>query len=154
MSDQRKVKLAVIGLGKMGLSHYAMVNAHPDVQTVACDGSGFMVDVLSRNTDVPVYKDMDKMMAAEAPDAVVIATPSRLHAPMVRTALDSGAHVFCETPFCLNWQDSDALTQLAAERGRVAQVGYHYRYVGAFQEMKRLVEAGAIGRITHLRGEA
>ena len=154
MSDQRKVKLAVIGLGKMGLSHYAMVNAHPDVQTVACDGSGFMVDVLSRNTDVPVYKDMDKMMAAEAPDAVVIATPSRLHAPMVRTALDSGAHVFCEKPFCLNWQDSDALTRLAAETGRVAQVGYHYRYVGAFQEMKRLVEAGAIGRITHVLAEA
>ena len=32
----------------------------------------------------------------------------------------------------------------------IGQVGYHYRYVGAFQEMKRLIEAGAIGRITHV----
>lgn len=154
MSDQQKVKLAVIGLGKMGLSHYAMVNAHPAVDTVACDGSGFMVDVLSRNTDAPVYKDMDKMMQAEAPQAVVIATPSRLHAPMVRQALEAGAHVFCEKPFCLDWQDSEALTRLAVETGRVAQVGYHYRYVGAFQEMKRLIKAGAIGRITHVLAEA
>lgn len=154
MSDQQKVKLAVVGLGKMGLSHYAMVNAHPDVNTVACDGSGFMVDVLTRNTDVPVYRDMDKMMEREVPQAVVIATPSRLHAPMVRQALETGAHVFCEKPFCLDWQDSEALTQLATDKGLVAQVGYHYRYVGAFQEMKRLIEAGAIGRITHVLAEA
>lgn len=138
----------------MGLSHFAMVNAHPDVTTVACDGSGFMVDVLSKNIDTPVYRDFDEMMSKEKPEAVMIATPSRLHAPMVRQALEAGVHVFCEKPFCLDWQDSVALTNLAAEKGLVAQVGYHYRYVGAFLEMKRLVEAGAIGRITHVQAEA
>lgn len=153
MSEQ-ELKIAVVGLGKMGLSHYAMVNAHPDVRAVACDGSGFMVDVLSRNIAAPVYRDFDEMMTREAPQAVVIATPSRLHAPMVRAALEAGAHVFCEKPFCLDWQDSEGLTQLAADKGLVAQVGYHYRHVGAFQEMKRLIEAGAIGRITHVLAEA
>lgn len=151
---EKKIKVGVVGLGKMGLSHFAMVNAHPNVETVACDGTGFMVDVLNKNTDVPVYRDYDEMMTKERPDAVVIATPSRLHAPMVRQALEAGAHVFCEKPFCLDWQDSEALTQLAADKGLVAQVGYHYRYVGAFQEMKRLIEAGAIGRITHVLAEA
>ncbi len=153
MSEQQ-LKVAVVGLGKMGLSHYAMVNAHPDVAAIGCDGSGFMVDVLSRNTEVPAYRDFDDMMARETPQAVVIATPSRLHAPMVRAALEAGAHVFCEKPFCLDWQDSVALTQLAADKELVAQVGYHYRYVGAFQEMKRLIGAGAIGRITHVLAEA
>ncbi len=153
MSEQN-LKLAVVGLGKMGLSHFAMVNAHPEVDCVACDGSGFMVDVLGKNIAAPVYRDFDEMMARETPQAVVIATPSKLHAPMVRSALDAGAHVFCEKPFCLDWQDSAALTDLAAEKNRVAQVGYHYRYVGAFQEMKRLIEAGAIGRITHVLAEA
>jgi predicted dehydrogenase len=149
-----KIKVAVVGLGKMGLSHFAMVNAHPGVQTVACDGTGFMVDVLSKNINTPVYRDYDDMMAKEKPDAVVIATPSSLHAPMVKTALDAGAHVFCEKPFCLDWQDSTTLTQSALDKGLVAQVGYHYRYVGAFQEMKRLIDAGAIGRITHVLAEA
>lgn len=149
-----KLKLAVVGLGKMGLSHFAMVNAHPGVEAVACDGSGFMVDVLSRNIATPVYRDFGEMMTRETPAAVVIATPSRLHAPMVRQALEAGAHVFCEKPFCLDWQDSVALADLAAQRGRVAQVGYHYRYVGAFREMKRLIDAGGIGRITHVLAEA
>jgi len=153
-SDLDKVKTAVVGLGKMGLSHFSMINAHPDVKSIACDGAGFMVDVLSRNISAPVYKDYNDMLIRETPDAVVIATPSRLHAPMVEAALERGCHVFCEKPFCLDWADSARLSDAAASAGRVAQVGYHYRYVGAFQEMKRLVEAGAIGRITHVLAEA
>lgn len=150
----QNLKVAVVGLGKMGLSHFSMVNAHPDVDAVACDGASFMVDVLGKNIATPIYKDFDTMLAQEPLDAVVIATPSRLHAPMVTAALDKGLHVFCEKPFCLNWADSQRLTDLAAAKQRVAQVGYHYRYVGAFGEMKRLIDAGAIGRITHVLAEA
>ncbi len=150
----QKLKVAVVGLGKMGLSHFSMVNAHPDVDTVACDGAGFMVDVLGKNIANPIYKDYNDMLAKEALDALVIATPSRLHAPMVTAALDKGLHVFCEKPFCLDWADSQRLTDLAASKDLVAQVGYHYRYVGAFGEMKRLIKAGAIGRITHVLAEA
>ena len=149
-----KVRIGVVGLGKMGLSHFAMVGAHPDVEMIGCDGAGFMVDVLGKNIETPIYKDYNDMLAKEALDAVVIATPSRAHAPMVEAALNKGIHVFCEKPFCLNWEDSERLTKLAAEKGLVAQVGYHYRYVGAFQEMKRLIEAGAIGTITHVMAEA
>lgn len=150
----QRLKVAVVGLGKMGLSHFSMVNAHPDVDAVACDGASFMVDVLGKNIDAPIHKDFDTMLAQEPLDAVLIATPSRLHAPMVTAALDKGLHVFCEKPFCLDWADSQRLTDMAAQKGCVAQVGYHYRYVGAFGELKRLVEAGAIGRITHVLAEA
>ena len=148
------VRVGVVGLGKMGLSHFSMINAHPDSETIACDGSGFLVDVLSKNIAAPVYKDYDALLAKEPLDAVVIATPSKLHAPMVGAALEKGLHVFCEKPFCLDWQDSARLTGLAAETGLVAQVGYHYRYVGAFREMKRLLQAGALGTVTHVLAEA
>ncbi|MEE4237794.1 MAG: Gfo/Idh/MocA family oxidoreductase [Anderseniella sp.] len=149
-----KIKIAVVGLGKMGLSHFAMVNAHPQVETVACDGAGFLVDVLSRNITAPMHRDYGEMLEKERLDAVVIATPSRLHAPMVTAALERDLHVFCEKPFCLDWSDSERLTQLAADKARVAQVGYHYRYVGAFREMKRILDTGALGRITHVLAEA
>ncbi|MEL6952839.1 MAG: Gfo/Idh/MocA family oxidoreductase [Pseudomonadota bacterium] len=149
-----KIKIAVVGLGKMGLSHFAMVNAHPLADTIACDGSGFLVDVLSKNIETPIHKDFDTLLDEQELDAVVIATPSKFHADMVEKALTKGIHVFCEKPFCLDWQDSARLTQLAAEKGLIAQVGYHYRYVGAFQEMKRLLDAGAIGTVTHVLAEA
>lgn len=148
------IRIAVVGLGKMGLSHFSLVHAHPDTDTIACDASGFMVDVLSKNTPATFHKDYDQMLNAEALDAVVIATPSRAHAPMVRAALDKGVHVFCEKPFCLDWQDAMALADLAEDKGLVNQVGYHYRHVGAFQEMKRILDTGALGRITHVMAEA
>lgn len=149
-----RIRVGVVGLGKMGLSHFAMVNAHPRVETIACDGAGFMVDVLSRNIPNPIYRDYDAMLDKERLDAVVIATPSRLHAPMTKAALERGLHVFCEKPFCLDWKDSEELAQMAAERNLVTQVGYHYRYVGAFREMKRILDTGALGRITHVLAEA
>ena len=73
---------------------------------------------------------------------------------MVRTALENGLHVFCEKPFCLDPAESEELTALAESKGLVTQVGYHYRFVGAFAEVKRLLEVGAIGRVTHVLAEA
>lgn len=148
------IDIAVVGLGKMGLSHFAMVNAHPLARTVACDGAGFMVDVLSKNVSATIHKDYEAMLASQTLDAVLIATPSKLHAPMVRAALDRSLNVFCEKPFCLDWEEGAALADLAEAKGVVAQVGYHYRYVGAFREMKRILDSGALGRVTHVLAEA
>ena len=150
----KKVKIAVVGLGKMGLSHFALVNAHPDTETVACDATGFMVDVLKKYVRNTVYKRYEDMLEKEPLDAVVIATPSRMHAPMVRAALERDLHVFCEKPFCLDPADAEALANLAEAKGLINQVGYHYRYVGAFRRMKEVVDSGALGQITHVLAEA
>jgi predicted dehydrogenase len=87
-------------------------------------------------------------------DAVVIATPSRTHGSLVRSALERGLHVFCEKPFTLSAREAAALAELGRERDAVTQVGYHNRFVGAFREVKALIDAGAIGRVTHALGEA
>jgi len=148
------IRTGVVGLGKMGMSHFALVNPHPKTLAIACDATGFLIDGMSKYIDNPTWRDYDKMIEGEKLDAVVIATPSRAHAPMVRKALERGIHVFCEKPFCLDWEESFALADMAEEKGLVNQVGYHYRFVGAFQEMKRLLEAGAIGTVTHATAEA
>lgn len=149
------IRLAVVGLGKMGLSHHAIVNAHPGVELAAvCDATGYVLDVLNKYTGVRTYTDFDVMLRDVPLDGVVIATPSSMHARMVRAALERNLHVFCEKPFCLDPRDGEALALLAREKGVVNQVGYHYRFVGAFQEVKRLLDAGAIGRVTHVLAEA
>jgi predicted dehydrogenase len=73
---------------------------------------------------------------------------------MVRAALERNLHVFCEKPFTLSAHDAETLTALSSERNLVTQVGYHNRFVGAFREVKKLLEAGAIGEVTHALGEA
>ena len=149
------IRLAVVGLGKMGLSHLAMISAHPDVGVVAvCDATGYVLDVLNKYTGVKPYTDFDAMLREAELDAVIIATPSSMHAKMVKAALDKGLHVFCEKPFCLDTKEGDEITRLALDKGLVNQVGYHNRFVGAFQEVKRLLDAKAIGVVTHVLAEA
>jgi predicted dehydrogenase len=149
------IKIAVVGLGKMGLSHLAIVNAQPDVELRAvCDSSNYVVGVLKKYTGVAAYSDYQAMLRELELDAVLIATPSRMHAAMVKAALDRGLHVFCEKPLTLTVTDGEELTALARERGLVTQVGYHNRFVGAFAEIKKLLDAQAIGNVTHAAGEA
>lgn len=149
------LRVAVVGMGKMGLSHLSVINAHPGVEVTAiCDSASYVLDVLGKYTGLVGYTDFETMLAQAKLDAILIATPSVLHAPMVRAALDKGLHVFCEKPFCLNEADGAALAALATEKRLVCQVGYHNRFVGSFREVKRLVDTGAIGRITHVLAEA
>jgi len=149
------IRLAVVGLGKMGLSHHAMINAHPHVKVEAvCDPAGYVLDVLNKYTGVRTYTNFDAMLREVELDAVIIATPSSLHTAMVKAALDKGLHVFCEKPFCLDVRLGEVVTRLAQEKGLVNQVGYHNRFVGAFQEVKRLLDAKAIGDVTHVLAEA
>jgi predicted dehydrogenase len=149
------IRLGIVGLGKMGLSHLAIFRAHPDVEVAGiCDSTGYLLSVLSKYTGVNTYPDLDSMLKEQHLDAVVIATPSWLHAQMVRQCLTAGLHVFCEKPFCLDPLESAELAALAESGNLVTQVGYHYRFVGAFQEVKRLLDAGAIGRVTQVLAEA
>ncbi len=149
------IRVGVVGLGKMGLSHHALLNAHPDVDVAAvCDASGYILGVLRKYTDLTTFEDYEAMLREAELDAVVIATPSKEHAQMVHSALDRGLHVFCEKPLTLDPADAWQLTEAARERGLVTQVGYHNRFIAAFHEVKSLLDAGAIGEVTHVFGEA
>lgn len=149
------IRTAIVGLGKMGLSHLAILHTHPDLDVVGvCDSAGYVRDVLSKYTGLDCYDDFDRMLAATNAEAVVVAVPSRLHAPIVEKALTSGAHVFCEKPFVLDVRDGERLVALAESRQLVTQVGYHCRFIGAFQEASRIVAMGALGRVHHVRAEA
>lgn len=149
------IDVAVVGLGKMGLSHLSMIKAHPDVNVVGvCDATGYLLDILSKYTGVTTFKDYRKMLDEIHPDAVIIATPTHLHADMIRVALERDIHVFCEKPLVIDPADSAALTDLATQRRLVTQVGYHNRFVGAFQEVKRLLDLGAIGTVSTALAEA
>jgi scyllo-inositol 2-dehydrogenase (NADP+) len=149
------IRVGVVGLGKMGLSHHALFNAHPEVELAGlCDSSGYVLGVMKRYTDVATYGDYGEMLERAGLDAVVIATPTRSHAGMIEAALERGLHVFCEKPLTLDPRDAERLARLGEERGAATQVGYHNRFVAAFGEVKSLLEAGAIGDVTHVFGEA
>lgn len=155
LHHQIMIRTAIVGLGKMGLSHLAILRAHPEIDLIAaCDGQTYLTGILERYSGLKCYSDFDDLLRSEKLDAILIATPSKLHAAMVEKALRQGLDVFCEKPFVLDPADGERLAELAQELGRVGQVGYHYRFVGAFQEAARIVREGLVGRVHHVRVEA
>jgi len=151
----RKLKGAIIGLGKMGLSHAAIVSAHPEVNMVSvCDTSSLILDAFKKFSTVKTYTDYQKMIDVESPEFVVIATPTKYHYPMVKYALNKGAHVFCEKPFTLTASQGKELMDLALSKGLVNQVGFHNQFIGTFRELKRLLNMNLLGELFHFSGEA
>lgn len=149
------LRTGIIGLGKMGLSHQSIVNAHPQIQLKAvCDSSTYMLDLLSKYTGVNTYTDFRQMLAVESLDCVFVATPSKYHAEIVEAALKRGLHVFCEKPFALDPETGFRLANAARHKQLINQVGYHYRFVATFNEAKRLLDLSAIGKLHHVRAEA
>lgn len=147
--------VAVVGLGKMGVSHFAIANAMPQLDCVAiCDRSTLLGQMTEKYSGVRYVAEFDALMEVPGLQAVIVATPTRLHDMMVRTALERGLHVFCEKPMTLSSAQSEELAALARSRGLVGQIGYHNRFVGTFREAQRLIAAGVIGRVRHVQAEA
>jgi len=150
-----KVRGAIIGLGKMGLSHAAIVGAHPEVDLLSvCDTSSLVLDAFNKFSKIKTYSDYQKMLNEESLDFVVIATPTRFHYPMAKYAIERGLNVFCEKPFTLNTAQGKELVDLAGKKLLINQVGFHNHFIGTFRELKRLVNQNVLGELVHFTGEA
>lgn len=150
-----KLKGAIIGLGKMGISHAAIVGAHPDVELVSvCDTSAIVLNAFKKFTVIKTYTDYRKMVDELTLDFALVATPTKFHYEMVKYALDKGLNMFCEKPFSLNAAQGKELVTLAADKSLVNQVGFHNHFIGTFMELKRLLKLNVIGEVVHFTGEA
>jgi scyllo-inositol 2-dehydrogenase (NADP+) len=155
MSSSGKVNVALVGLGKMGVSHLAIANASQRLEVSAvCDSFTLLGQMVEKHCGMAYVSDYAELLARPGLEAVIIATPTRFHDEMVRAALARGLHVFCEKPMTLSAAVSEELAEEAVRRNLVCQVGYHNRFVGTFSEARRLLDLGAIGRVRHVHAEA
>jgi len=149
------IRAGLIGVGKMGISHYAILGAQPGVSVAAiCDSATYVTSALRKHTGVETFKDFKKMIDGGDLHCVFVATPSSTHYEAASYALEKGLHVFVEKPLCLEPGESKRLADLAKAHGRINQVGYHNRFIGTFREVRRLIQAGAIGDVHHISGSA
>jgi predicted dehydrogenase len=149
------IKAGIIGLGKMGISHCAIINANPEVNLLAvCDSSGFVLEAFRKYSKFKCYSDYKKLIDEENLDCVFVATPTKFHYEIVKYALLKNLHVFCEKPFSLKVEEGKELVMLAQEKKRINQVGYHNHFIGTFITLKKLLKKGVIGELYHFLGEA
>ncbi|HTK05306.1 MAG TPA: Gfo/Idh/MocA family oxidoreductase [Candidatus Eisenbacteria bacterium] len=99
----------------------------------------------------PAHADLGGMLADPALDAVVIATPDKLHAPQAIAAAAAGKHVFVEKPMATNADDAFAMVAACREAGVRLGVGYHNRWHAGHRLLAKAVADGALGSLRHMR---
>lgn len=148
------LKAAFIGFGRMGITHFSILNTHPDVKIVAVsDPSTVMQAVLKQYISVNLYSDYMDMLRAEKPDFVVISTPPDSHAEIIRAAIDMGIHFFVEKPLSLNTAESKEITELLEQKVLTTQVGYVNRFCETFARVKQLLQANVLGEVKTFASE-
>ncbi len=158
------IGFAVIGVGGMGRVHLSNLAAHPQARVVAVHdtnpeklagdfaGSGINIDAGEEAWDESRVRrcgELSAVLADEAVEAVVIATPSHLHAELTCQALAAGKHVFCEKPMALSVADCERMLAAADQADRRLQIGHVIRFWG---EYVAATEVARNGRFGPLRG--
>src|SRR5947199_6951584 len=153
-----RVRTAFIGVGNRGDQLLDAFLTHKDQETVAlCDvyepylpHAAKKVADAQGPSDRPttVAKDYRAVLGLKEVDAVVIATPDHWHALQFVDACKAGKHVYCEKPLSLTISEGRRMADVAKETRRVTQVGLHRRSTPGVIEAVKLIQSGAIGKVT------
>ena len=148
------LKAGFIGFGRMGITHFSILNTHPSVEIAGmCDQSGTMLNMVKKYVGVEVYSDYRKMIAEIPLDFVIISTPPNSHSEIIRFAIDNNIHTFTEKPFALTVADGQQTFAHLENKPLVNQVGYVNRFHDIFMEVKKLLNTGVIGKVKNFNSE-
>jgi predicted dehydrogenase len=142
-----RLKVGLIGYGYAGRTFHAPLIAAVPALELAAVASSDAAKVHADWPDVDVAPTPAALIARDALDLVVIATPNDTHHPLARAALLAGRHVVVDKPFTVRLDDARELVALARERGRVLSVFHNRRWDGDFLTLRGLIADGALGRV-------
>ncbi len=145
----KKVKIAVIGTGRMGSVHVRNIALQiPDADLVAvCDIRLEVAQAVADECRIKrVVKDYRELLADKDIEAILIATSTDTHAFIMKDVAESGKHIFCEKPLALDLDKTDEALDAIKKAGVKLQVGFNRRFDKSFQRVHEIVSSGEIGR--------
>ncbi len=153
MSDD--IRVGLLGLGSIAqVVHLPILTQMPGVKLVAvCDVDTAKARAIAARFRIPRVHSRDiEAFRADDLDALVICTPSHLHAEQAIAALSENKHVLVEKPLGLSADDAERVLQVADASGRVLFVAMNHRYRPDTAALKPFAEGGELGRIFLTRG--
>ncbi len=148
--SEKPIRIAIIGTGHRGWAHLAILKNMPGYQVVA------LADPTPPNLDkgaslapgAKTYSDYRKMLSERNDiDAVIVITPSFLHAEVTIAALNRGLPVLCEKPMATSVDDANRMMEASRKAGKLLYIGFQKRFVPVTSKMHELIAAGEIGAV-------
>jgi len=147
--NNNRLRIGVIGLGRMGLMHSAVFNSLPESKLVAVmDPSKFPSKQLGAlNPAIKVFHNIDDMLDGVELDAVLIASPVSSHIPIALKCIEKRIGFLIEKPLSVNSDQAVPLMKRLAEKPVPNMVGYVFRFLDSFVKGKEILDTNCLGRI-------
>jgi 2-hydroxy-4-carboxymuconate semialdehyde hemiacetal dehydrogenase len=138
------IDVALAGAGAFGIKHLDAMSQIDDVNVVSVVGRTLEPtrEVAERYGIDHVTTDLAESLALSEVDAVVLATPTQMHAEQSIACLEAGKHVEVEIPLCDNLADGRRVAEAQQRTGLVAMVGHTRRFNPSHQWIHRRVRSG------------
>jgi predicted dehydrogenase len=149
-----RVVVGLIGCGGRGRYVASLMRQAPNVEFAAT------ADVYLTNaerarqwagTSAVAYQDFRKLLERKDLDAVMVSTPDHWHAAATILACQAGKDVYVEKPVCHNIREGRKMVDAARRYNRIVQAGMQHRSAPHYQEVQRIVQSGALGRVHFVR---
>ncbi len=149
-----KVRLGLVGLGSIAIGQYLpQIAEMASAEVVAvCDVREAWAREQAARFGIPgVFNDFDRMLEDAPFDALVNTASIPAHFPLNLKALQAGKHVYSQKPFASTVEEATILIEEAARRGLKMSVSPIHMLRPEIQEMRRLIQGGALGKVSLVR---
>jgi 2-hydroxy-4-carboxymuconate semialdehyde hemiacetal dehydrogenase len=138
------MKIALAGAGAFGIKHLDALRLIDGVEVVSLIGRELAKteDVAEQYDITHVTTDLAESLAIDGLDAVILCTPTQMHAAQAIACLDAGKHVQVEIPLCDSLDDGRAVVERQRQTGLVAMCGHTRRFNPSHQWVRQRIEAG------------
>jgi len=140
----KTIKVALAGAGAFGIKHLDGIKNIDGVEVVSLIGREFdkTKEVADKYGIAHVTTDLADSLALSEVDAVILCTPTQMHASQSIACLKAGKHVQVEIPLADSWKDAEEVVRLAKESGKVAMCGHTRRFNPSHQWVNHKIKAG------------
>jgi UDP-2-acetamido-3-amino-2,3-dideoxy-glucuronate N-acetyltransferase len=149
MTSEKLPGVGLVGCGYWGRN---LVRNFAELGSLVavCDVDKSRVEEMVRTHSVVGTSRFDELLAIPEIQAVAIASPAAEHFKLAKKALLADKDVFVEKPLALRTEDGEELVELARKRSRILMVGHLLHYHPAVVELRRLLQAGELGKIEYI----
>lgn len=140
------MKIALAGGGAFGEKHLDGLKNIDGVEVVSLVGRTLdkTQEMAAKYGVAHATTDYDEMLALDEVDAVILCTPTQMHAEQAIKAMDAGKHVEVEIPLADSWADAEAVLKKQEETGLVCMAGHTRRFNPSHQYVKQQIDAGKL----------
>lgn len=146
------IRLGIIGIGNMGSAHAMQIfqnKIEGMILATVCDTDTERLAWAAQSFGDTVcrYQDYRELLEEKCVDAVLIATPHRLHPQIATEAFEAGLHVLTEKPSGIDVTSVRKMNEAAAKSGRVFGIMFNQRTNPLFQDLRELLLEKRLGEI-------